>query len=178
MQQKRKGTPLIVCGIILVVVGVGLLIGGNIVSGDMEANFSHILDTGRKNPAGGIMTGIGIGCLIVGGILAVLGIVMYVVSGKTTGINSSGQTFSAPAVKFNGIFSNPAKTYSVELNGNGTCVWTQSGKRYKGRYGMTDSNEWTIYIDGYGEAFKFSARNNGIHVTGGPVDELFFSEVR
>lgn len=163
MQQKRKGTPLIVWGIILVVVGIGLMIGGSIIGGNVQRNFESFASSGNtKNPASVIMNGVGIACLIIGGILVVMGIVMYVTSGKTTGISNIGQVFTAPVMKFKGVFSNPAKTYSVEFSGNGTCVWTQSGKRYKAKYSMSDANEWTIYIDGFGEAFKFSPRDNGI----------------
>ena len=176
MQQKRKGTPLIIIGIILVVIGVGLIIGGNIIDNDNVGHAKSYYNSGHRNNSGTTMTSIGIGVIIVGIILAIIGIVMYAVSGSRSGAN--GQSLASPTMKFSGRFANLKRTYWVELAKDGTCVWSQQGMQYKGFYRYSGENEWTIYIDGYGEAFRFSIRGEDIMVQGGPVNEVFFCEVR
>lgn len=178
MQQQRKGTPLIVIGIIMVVIGIGLMIAGGINDGNYESHLDSILNYGHRNNTGTTMNSIGLGFIIIGGILAVVGIVMYAVSGKSTDSYFQGQAFINPSFKFNGRFTNMSHTYSVDLNKDGSCVWMQLGMRYSGFYRYTNQNEWTIYLDNFGEAFKFSLKGEDLFVTGGPVNERFFCEVR
>lgn len=176
MQQKRKGIPMIVIGIIMVVVGIGLIVTGNIIDNNEVGHIKSYYNYGHRNDTGTIMSGFGIAFVVVGAILVILGIVFYVSSGSRGGVQ--GQRIAAPAVKFNGRFTNLTHTYWVELEKDGTCIWSQQNKLYEGFYRNTDNNEWTIYIDGFGEAFKFSVKGEDIWVKGGPVNEIFFCEVR
>lgn len=178
MQQKRKGTPFIVFGIILMLSGVGFLIGGSCADGNIGSHLDSYFNYGHRDNTGTILSGIGVGCLIIGAAFIVIGIVMYAVSGKNDGTTPQGGMYSKPAVIFSGRYTNRTHTYSVELFNDGKCVWEQKGKHYIGRYRISDDNKWTISIDGYGDAFVFSPIEDGIFVMGGPVNEQFYCEVK
>lgn len=176
MYQKRKGIPMLVIGIIMVVLGIGMIVAGNIIDSNEVRHLNSYYNSGHRNNTGTILSGFGIAFVVVGAILIILGIVFYVTSGTRS--NAQGQRLSTPTVQFTGRFANSKGTYWVELEKNGTCIWSQQGKNYKGLYRYTDNNEWTIFINGYGEAFKFSVKGKDIWVTGGPVNEVFYYEVQ
>lgn len=168
MLAKRKGISLIIIGVILMIIGVLMMAYASAADNDYEYRIDYFLENGRISQKANTMNSSGIIIIIIGGVLTVVGIVLYATSRN----NSVGGT--ANITRFKGSYKNISGNYAVEFQRDGTCVWEQEGKCYKGTYRNTNTNEWAIYFDGFGEAFRFSLMGEDIFVTGGPINERFF----
>ena len=175
METKRTGIALIVLGVIAVIIGIALMTYGSQMDGDYERQLESFFDSGHRDNSGVVMHNIGIAVLIGGCIMALIGIILLGTSGNQAGQAAAGS--SQTPQKLSGKFINAANSYWLRLDRSGSCVWMQEGKQFTGTYRCTDTNEWTIYIDGFGEAFRFSLMGKDIYVTGGPVNERFYCEV-
>ena len=69
MKEKRRGVPLIVFGIIVIVIGIGLWVYGGIIDGNYEMHLESIFSSGHRNSTGTTLTSIGIGAIVIGAIL-------------------------------------------------------------------------------------------------------------
>lgn len=182
MNEKRRGVPLIVFGIIIIVIGIGLWVYGGIIDGNYEMHLESIFSSGHRNSTGTTMTSIGIGAIVIGAILALIGIILYATSGKqiltdnTVNFNQE-KAINSDSSFIKTKFTNANGVYSVFFENNGNCIWEQQGKRYKGLYRRSNGNEWIISIDGFGDAFTFKTQGNDLFVVGGPIKEVFYRNI-
>lgn len=168
MLGNKKVTQFISTGIVLAIIGIILIICGVAESGDYNS-----IHSSRSNPVKTIYY-IGIGASIIGGILIVVGTVIYIVSKRQAMSSSFG--LGNTVTRFTGKYTNVSGSYSVIFKNDGTCIWLQNGEQYNAVYRYVNNNEWKIYISGFGEAFRFSIISDGIYVEGGPVNERFSKE--
>lgn len=182
MKEKRRGVPLIVFGIIVIVIGIGLWVYGGIIDGNYEMHLESIFSSGHRNSTGTTLTSIGIGAIVIGSILALIGIILYATSGKKpleANIVTMKQenVINADNSFINSMFSNAHGQYCVIFESKGNCIWEQQGKQYKGSYRKLNNVEWIISIEGYGDAFCFRMQGHDIFVVGGSINETFYRTI-
>ena len=162
-------------------IGIGLWVYGGIIDGNYEMHLESIFSSGHRNSTGTTLTSIGIGAIVIGAILALIGVILYATSGKkpleANTVIMNQENVNADYSFINSLFSNAHGQYRVIFENNGNCVWEQQGKRYKGLYRQSNTTEWIISIEGYGDSFCFRMQGNDIFVVGGSINETFYRTI-
>ena len=179
--KGNNGSSLIGGGIFLLICGVIAYIYGQNLDSDFSRKANTFFESGKTYKTGQIIWTIGIIVVIIGLILLIAGIVMYLrAQNKDAEFPYINNTPSPEDVTFKfGTYYSDKKSdieYILDLIPNGNCYWHQNGDIYSGIYRKCAPQQWEIILENYGKSFIFYVEHQGIHIKGGSVDVMMYTD--